>query len=275
MVTGRGRAVRPCRMAGACRKRRRHGRGALRAALLAWIHPSAWRGAYYTRIEWPVCCAALRCADPAPAAAGWMHGGGPSILYVTVRALAALPCVGSARVRLHVEPSVSQGRQSDVNAAQQQLARNVPPTWHLHCASSRWRQINERNLWQTAPLWVLKMGDGWTNSSTVCVNFWTSKKKLKGTKTAHYWRLTIRQQLLHCWPDWRVFRAAASIVGNHLRVSQTTEHLRPVKCSSSAFTTASGEDVRPAFSSHGQIRFLVTLCVPAVCRARSKNLPQE
>jgi hypothetical protein len=36
------------------------------------------------------------------------------------------------------------------------------------------------------------------------------------------------------------------------------------------------QDVRLAFSSHGQIRFPVPLCVPAVLHAdRSKNLPQD
>ena len=165
----------PC-MAGACCKRRRHGRGALCAALLVGSDPSAWSLPDLNGLRAVLCCGSS-------ASGGRMHctvADRACILYVTVRALAEIEPGGPAPAARQSETSRraasrTDGSQMCVNAVQR---RQSAKTFLLRDTSTvhlqRWRQMDEFAI---APLCVLKMATNKrANLQTVCINFWTSKQ---------------------------------------------------------------------------------------------------
>lgn len=156
-ANGAGMAVAPCALR--CSQARIHRRGAYLPELNA--------------LRAVLCCGSSACG-------GRMHGGGPSILCVTVRALAEVEPGGPAPEARRSETSRraasgTDGSQMCKCSTATTVSQNVPTvrdtsTVHLQ----RWRQMDE---FAAAPLCVLKMATNKrTNLQTVCVNFWTSNE---------------------------------------------------------------------------------------------------
>ena len=161
-------------MAGACRKRRRHGRGALCVALLAG---SGSIGVEPTRLEWPACCAVL-WIQRQRRQEGCTVADRAFCMSLYARSLRLNPA-GRHRQRQSETSrraaSRTDGSQMCVNAVQR---RQSAKTFLLRDTSTvhlqRWRQMDE---FATAPLCVLKVATNKrTNLQTVCINFWTSKQ---------------------------------------------------------------------------------------------------